>query len=113
MDIAKVVSTRSTCPRASVGAVFTRDNQILVTGYNGSLPGREHCSDFGCQMEAGHCLRTIHAEENAILQAARIGVSVEGAVVYIFKDRGNPNACFRCRRMMSALKIAHVYIKED
>lgn len=82
LDIAAVVATRATCDRKSVGAVIVRDNRILSTGYNGSIPGAPHCDDVGHMMEDGHCVRTVHAEANAINQAARYGVAVDGATIY-------------------------------
>ncbi|MBA2706286.1 MAG: dCMP deaminase family protein [Gemmatimonadaceae bacterium] len=82
MDIAKAVSTRATCDRKHVGAVIVAGNRILCTGYNGSIPGAPHCDDVGHMMEDGHCVRTVHAESNAINQAARHGVRIDGATIY-------------------------------
>jgi len=82
LDIAKVVSTRGTCPRLKVGSVIVRDRNILCTGYNGSIRGLSHCIDEGCLIVENHCTRTIHAETNAILQAAKNGVDISGATVY-------------------------------
>jgi|SRR5271166_436249 len=82
MDIAVAVATRATCSRKHVGAVIVRDKTILSTGYNGSIRGMEHCDDAGHLMEDGHCIRTIHAEANAILQAAKNGVAIDGATLY-------------------------------
>lgn len=82
MDIAKAVATRATCDRKHVGAVIVRDNRILSTGYNGSIPGAPHCDEVGHMMEDGHCVRTVHAEANAIMQAARHGVRLEGSTIY-------------------------------
>ena len=70
MNIAREVSTRSTCDRKFVGAVIVRDKSILATGYNGSIRGLPHCDEEGHLMEDGHCVRTVHAEANAIVQAA-------------------------------------------
>ena len=70
MNIARQTATRSTCDRKNVGAVIVRDRTILSTGYNGSIRGMPHCDEVGHLMEAGHCVATIHAETNAILQAA-------------------------------------------
>lgn len=75
-------ATRATCNRKQVGAVIVRDNRLLTKGYNGSLPGEPHCIDAGCLMENGHCVRTVHAEINAICQAAKEGISVKGATMY-------------------------------
>ena len=83
LDIAKTVSTRATCPRLHVGAVIVRDRNILCTGYNGSIRGSPHCTENGCYMIDGHCARTIHAETNAILQAAKNGVDIKGAYCYV------------------------------
>ena len=80
MNIARVVSSRSTCDRKFVGAVIVRDKTILSTGYNGSIRGMPHCSEVGHMMEDNHCVATIHAESNAILQAAKNGVSIDGAL---------------------------------
>ena len=74
MDIATQVATRATCDRKHVGAVLVRDRTILSTGYNGSIRGLPHCDEVGHMMENGHCVATVHAEANAILQAAKNGV---------------------------------------
>jgi dCMP deaminase len=91
MAIAKVVSSRSTCHRKYVGAVIVRNKTILSTGYNGSIRGMPHCSDVGHMMENGHCVATIHAEINAILQAARNGVMIEGGSLYV-----TASPCWNC-----------------
>lgn len=83
IDIAKVVSTRGTCPRLKVGAVIVRDRNILCTGYNGSIRGSPHCVDDGCVIVDNHCVRTVHAETNAILQAAKNGVDIKDAHCYV------------------------------
>lgn len=81
--VATIMAQRATCPRRSVGAVVVNvDKQILTTGYNGAPRDAAHCEDVGCTMVDGHCVRAAHAEANAILQAARIGVSLNGAVLY-------------------------------
>ena len=79
MNIARQAATRSTCDRKQVGAVIVRDKTILSTGYNGSIRGMPHCDDVGHQMESGHCVATVHAEANAIIQAAKNGVRIDGA----------------------------------
>lgn len=107
LNIAKEVATRSTCPRASVGAIIVRDNRILSTGYNGAPAGEEHCSDVGCLMENDHCIRTIHAETNAVAQAAKFGVSVGGATIYVWSDIGIP-ACTKCVQTMKAAGIVKI-----
>lgn len=88
LDIAHAVARRSTCLRQpeGVGAVLVRDNRILSTGYAGSLRGQPHCTDegVGCLIDevTGGCVRTVHAEQNAFLQAAQHGVAVSGATLY-------------------------------
>ena len=77
MNIAQEVATRSTCDRKHVGAVIVRDKTILSTGYNGSIKGLPHCDEAGHEMVEGHCVRTTHAEANAIVQAAKNGVKIE------------------------------------
>ncbi len=72
MKMAHQAATRATCPRKHVGAVIVRDKTALSTGYHGSIRGLDHCEDVGCMMEDGHCVATVHAEANAIMQAALI-----------------------------------------
>ena len=91
MDIARVVSSRSTCDRKHVGAVIVRDRTILSTGYNGSIRGMPHCDEMGHMLENDHCVATIHAEENAIIQAAKNGVSIDLATVYV-----TASPCWSC-----------------
>jgi dCMP deaminase len=81
MQTAQVVSQRGTCPRLAVGAVVTRENLIVSTGYNGSPRALSHCSDVGCLIEpkTGRCKRTVHAEANALLQA---GMGAQGGTLY-------------------------------
>ena len=81
MAIAKIVATRSTCDRLRAGAVLVKNNRIISTGYNGAPPGLPHCDgEDGHLMEDGHCIRTVHGEENCILQAAALGgISTEGS----------------------------------
>jgi dCMP deaminase len=95
MQIARDVSTRATCNRRHVGAVIVRDKRILSTGYNGSPPGQKHCSEIGCLLEDGKCIRTLHAEQNALIQAALHGVSTEGATLYC-----TCRPCHVCARMI-------------
>jgi len=83
MKIAYAVSERSTCDRALVGCVLVLDKRILTTGFNGSPAGQPHCDEEGHLMVDGHCVRTIHAETNAIIQAALHGVSTKGATCYV------------------------------
>ena len=91
MEIAHTVSKRATCDRGRSGCIIARDKQILVTGYVGSPRGLPHCDDIGHLMKkvlheddrvTQHCMRTVHAEQNAICQAARLGIPLEGATLY-------------------------------
>jgi len=86
--IAKEVASRSTCPRAAVGAVIVKDNKIISTGYNGVVSGRPHCEDIGCIMEDGHCQKAVHAEINAIIQATHNGLALDGATLYYWDSKG-------------------------
>ena len=79
MRIAIQAAARSTCDRKHVGAVVVRDKTILSTGYNGSIRGMPHCDDVGHMLENSHCIATVHAEANAIIQAARNGTAINGA----------------------------------
>jgi dCMP deaminase len=83
MKIAYAVSERSTCDRAFVGCVLVRDKRIITTGFNGSPAGQDHCEDVGHLIVDGHCIRTIHAEANAIIQAALHGISTRDATCYV------------------------------
>jgi dCMP deaminase len=103
MNIAREVSTRSTCDRKFVGAVIVRDKSILATGYNGSIKGLPHCDEEGHLMEDGHCVRTVHAEANAIVQAARNGVRIEGAWIYV-----TASPCWGCFRLVANAGISRV-----
>ena len=107
MTIAKVVASRATCDRKHVGAVIVRDRTILSTGYNGSIRGMPHCDDAGHMMEDGHCVATIHAENNAILQAARNGVRTEDASIYI-----TASPCWNCFKMLANAGIREIYYGE-
>jgi dCMP deaminase len=96
MRIAREVASRATCDRKHVGAVIVRDKCILATGYNGSIRGLPHCDEEGHLMEDGHCVRTLHAEANAIIQAARNGVRIEGGTVYV-----TASPCWGCFKMIA------------
>jgi dCMP deaminase len=103
MSIAQVVATRSTCPRKYVGAVIVRNRTILSTGYNGSIRGMPHCSDVGHMMEEGHCVATIHAEANAIIQAARNGVIIDGGTSYV-----TASPCWSCFKQLANAGITRI-----
>ncbi len=101
MNIAQVVASRSTCPRKFVGAVIVRDRTILSTGYNGSIRGMPHCTDDGHMMENDHCVATIHAEANAIIQAAKNGVMIDGAMIYV-----TASPCWNCFKQIANAGVA-------
>jgi dCMP deaminase len=107
MDIAQVVSSRSTCDRKHVGALLVRDRMILSTGYNGSIRGMPHCDEAGHLMESGHCVATIHAEANAVLQAARNGVRIDGADLYT-----TASPCWPCFKMIANAGIQRIVYGE-
>ena len=107
MNIATEVASRSTCDRKHVGAVIVRDKTILSTGYNGSVRGLPHCDDAGHMMEDNHCVATIHAESNAIIQAARNGVRVDGADIYV-----TASPCWNCFKMVANAGIKSIYYGE-
>ena len=107
MNIAAQVSSRSTCPRKHVGAVIVRDRTILSTGYNGSIRGLPHCSDVGCLMEDGHCIATVHAEANAIIQAAKNGTAIAGAAIYV-----TASPCWNCFKAIANAGITRVVFGE-
>ena len=107
MNIADQVATRSTCDRKHVGAVIVRDKTILSTGYNGSLRGAPHCDDVGHDMEGGHCVRTAHAEANAIAQAAKHGVMIDGSEMYV-----TASPCLTCFKLVANSGITKIYYKE-
>ena len=107
MGIATQVATRATCDRKHVGAVIVRDRSILATGYNGSIRGLEHCDEVGHMMEEGHCVRTIHAEANAIIQAAHNGVGIDGAAIYV-----TASPCWACFRMIANAGLVKIVFGE-
>jgi dCMP deaminase len=103
VDIAKLVASRSTCLRRQVGAVMVKDKHILATGYNGTPSGITHCSETGCLRdqlkvpsgERHELCRGLHAEQNAIIQAARHGVDISGAILYC-----THSPCIICTKML-------------
>ena len=107
MNIAREVATRATCNRKHVGAVIVRERSILATGYNGSIGGLPHCDEEGHLMEDGHCIRTIHAEANAVIQAARNGVRIDGGMIYV-----TASPCFGCFKMIANAGIRRIVYGE-
>jgi len=107
LKIARAVADRSTCNRAYVGCVLVREGHILATGFNGSPTGQPHCDEVGHLMQEGHCIRTVHAEANAIIQAALHGVSTKDAVVYLTHF-----PCYTCAKMLTNAGIVRVIFEE-
>ncbi|HSV73181.1 MAG TPA: cytidine/deoxycytidylate deaminase family protein [Chthonomonadales bacterium] len=108
LKIARDVATRATCPRRSVGAVVVLDKRILTTGYNGAPHGLPHCTEVGCKMQDGHCIRTLHAEQNAIVQGALNGVTLRGATLYV-----TCQPCNNCAKMIINAGIVKVVFDGD
>lgn len=113
MTITRQVAERSTCTRAKVGAVIVRDKNILATGYNGSPAGLPHCTEVGCLIYSSktpsgevedNCFRTIHAEINAIAQAAKNGAVIRDADVYV-----THTPCIHCLKVLINTGIRRVY----
>ena len=107
MNIAREVATRSTCDRKHVGAVIVREKTILSTGYNGSIKGLPHCDDVGCEIIDGHCVRTTHAEANAIVQAAKNGIQINQSQIYV-----TASPCYDCFKLIANAGIKIIYYDE-
>ncbi|MBT3179294.1 MAG: deaminase [Candidatus Marinimicrobia bacterium] len=107
MNIATEVATRSTCDRKHVGAVIVREKTILSTGYNGSIKGLAHCDEAGHEMVDGHCIRTTHAEANAIAQAAKNGVGIKDSEIYV-----TASPCYNCFKLIANSGIITIYYDE-
>jgi dCMP deaminase len=107
MKIAQQVATRATCDRKHVGAVIVKDKHILATGYNGSISGMPHCDEVGHMIENDHCVATIHAEANAILQAARHGTSINRSDIYI-----TASPCWNCFKLIANAGVKRIFYGE-
>ena len=107
MNIAREVATRSTCDRKHVGTVIVREKTILSTGYNGSIKGLPHCDEVGCEMVDGHCVRTTHAEANAIVQAAKNGIQISQSEIYV-----TASPCYDCFKLIANAGIKIIYYDE-
>lgn len=111
MDITRVVATRSTCMRRQVGAIIVKDKRMLTSGYNGAPRGLSHCGDIGCLRAANNIpsgqrhelCRGLHAEQNAIIQAALHGVAIEGATLYCTHQ-----PCSACTKMIINAGITRI-----
>jgi len=116
MSIAELVSKRSTCLRRKVGAVLVKEKRVLTTGYNGAPRGLEHCLELGCLREklkipSGERIeicRGVHAEQNALVQAASFGVNVAGATLYCTNQ-----PCITCAKLLINAGIREIYVKNS
>ena len=116
MNIAKLVAERSTCLRSHVGAIIVKERHILATGYNGAPRGVPHCDETGCLREKlnvpsgerHELCRGIHAEQNAIIQAAAFGVSIAGGTIY-----STHHPCIVCSKMIINARIERIVIEGD
>jgi dCMP deaminase len=107
MHVAETVATRATCPRASVGAVLVRDHRILTTGYNGAPRHVAHCTEVGCEILNDHCIRSVHAEANAIVQGALHGVGLEGATAYCTHQ-----PCVACAKLFISAGVRRIVYRD-
>lgn len=103
-----LLALRSTCERLMVGATIVRDKRIIAGGYNGSVSGGIHCIDEGCLVIDGHCVRTVHAEINALLQCAKFGVATDGAELYVTHF-----PCLQCCKSIIQSGIKKVFYASD
>ncbi|MDP2944213.1 MAG: cytidine/deoxycytidylate deaminase family protein [bacterium] len=117
MRIMEVVSSRGTCDRGRTGSVITKNNRIVSTGYVGSPIGLPHCDEVGHEMhtvinedgtQSRHCIRTTHHEQNAICQAARYGIALDGATLYC-----KMTPCYTCAKMIINTGIKRVVCAQD
>ena len=109
MAIARAVATRATCSRRSVGAVVVRDKRILATGYNGAPVGMRHCDHTGgADLRDGHCARSTHAEQNALVQAARYGTGIAGGTIYL-----TDHPCLTCVKLLVNAGITRIVYEDS
>lgn len=103
-----LLALRSTCTRLAVGATIVREKRIIAGGYNGSISGDEHCIEKGCYVVDNHCVRTVHAETNALLQCAKYGTPANGADLYVTHF-----PCLPCTKTIIQAGIQNVYYATD
>ena len=116
LEMAHLVAKRTTCLRRGVGAVIVKDKRMIATGYNGVASGMEHCDVVGCLRadmkipsgESPELCRALHAEQNALLQAAKMGISVDKAVIY-----STTTPCIICAKMLVGAGIKKIYTNLD
>ncbi len=108
LKLAMLASERATCPRMHCGCVLVKNKSVIATGYNGSIPGDDHCEDAGCILVENHCVRTVHAEMNALIQAARRGHPVDGASAYVTNM-----PCTTCAKALITAGVKRVVVFSD
>ena len=108
LKLAMLASERATCPRMHCGCVLVKNKNVVATGYNGSIPSDDHCEDAGCIVVDNHCQRTVHAEMNAIVQAAGRGHSIDGATAYVTNM-----PCTTCAKALITAGIKRVVVFSD
>lgn len=108
MQMAKHAASRGTCPRRQVGCVVVRNKRVIATGFNGSLTCTNHCTQVGCLMRDGHCIRTVHAEANAVAQAAWGGTYTEGSVAYV-----TTFPCMNCFKLLVQAGVYSIFYGEE
>jgi dCMP deaminase len=108
MQQCDLIASRATCDRKQIGAIIVKNKRIISSGYNGSLPGLQHCDDIGHDMENSHCIRTVHAEVNSIANSARQGVSIEGAIMYC-----NTMPCWNCFKTIVSAGIVEIVYRDE
>jgi len=108
LKLAMLASERATCPRLHCGCVLVKNKDVVATGYNGSIPGDAHCDDVGCLVVDNHCVRTVHAEMNALVQAAKRGHSIEDSTAYVTNM-----PCSTCAKALITAGVRRVVIFSD
>lgn len=117
ISLVKAVAERSTCDRGKTGAIVVKEKRVLTTGYAGSPPGMPHCDEVGHDLRkvideegniAQHCVRTIHAEQNALIQAAKFGISLQDATIYC-----KMTPCNVCAKLIATVGIKRVVAEKD
>jgi len=108
LKLAMLASERATCPRMHCGCILARGKNVIATGYNGSIPGDDHCEDVGCLVVDNHCVRTVHAEMNALVQAAKWGTSTDGASAYVTNM-----PCTTCAKALISAGIKRIVVFSD
>lgn len=103
-----LLALRSTCTRLAVGAIIVRDNRMIAGGYNGSISGGDHCIDHGCYVVDNHCVRTIHAEMNALLQCAKYGTTTADSTIYVTHF-----PCLQCAKAIIQAGVKRIIYATD